>query len=105
MGATNTFRVLGLKAGSIVTLADILKGTVATLLPLLLFDVEINRLLLGLFAVIGHTYPIFAKFKGGKAVATSGGIFLGRSEEHTSELQSRFDLVCRLLLEKKKKKR
>ena len=77
MGATNTFRVLGLKAGSIVTLADILKGTVATLLPLLLFDVEINRLLLGLFAVIGHTYPIFAKFKGGKAVATSGGIFLG----------------------------
>src|SRR5699024_9599699 len=77
MGATNTFRVLGLKAGSIVTLVDILKGTVATLLPLLLFDVEINRLLLGLFAVIGHTYPIFAKFKGGKAVATSGGIFLG----------------------------
>jgi len=77
MGATNTFRVLGIKAGSIVTLADILKGTAATLLPLILFDVEINRLIIGLFAVIGHTYPVFAKFKGGKAVATSGGIILG----------------------------
>jgi|SRR5690625_1077688 len=77
MGATNTFRVLGMKAGSIVTLADILKGTVATLLPLILFDVEIHRLIIGLFAVIGHTYPVFAKFKGGKAVATSGGIILG----------------------------
>lgn len=77
MGATNTFRVLGIKAGSIVTLADILKGTAATLLPLILFDVEINRLIFGLFAVIGHTYPVFAKFKGGKAVATSGGIILG----------------------------
>lgn len=77
MGATNTFRVLGIKAGSIVTLADILKGTLATLLPFILFDVEINRLIIGLFAVLGHTYPIFAKFKGGKAVATSAGIILG----------------------------
>lgn len=77
MGATNTFRVLGIKAGAIVTLADILKGTLATLIPFILFDVEIHRLVIGLFAVIGHTYPIFAKFRGGKAVATSGGIILG----------------------------
>lgn len=77
MGATNTFRVLGIKAGSIVTLADILKGTAATLLPFILFDLELNRLIIGLFAVLGHTYPVFAKFKGGKAVATSGGIVLG----------------------------
>ncbi|MFD1848906.1 glycerol-3-phosphate 1-O-acyltransferase PlsY [Oceanobacillus bengalensis] len=76
LGATNTFRVLGKKAGIIVTLSDILKGTVAVLLPLL-FDAEVNRLVIGIFAVIGHTYPIFAKFKGGKAVATSGGIILG----------------------------
>jgi glycerol-3-phosphate acyltransferase PlsY len=76
LGATNTFRVLGKKAGIIVTLADILKGTVAVLLPLL-FHAEVNQLIIGLFAVIGHTYPVFAKFKGGKAVATSGGIFLG----------------------------
>ncbi|UJL48245.1 glycerol-3-phosphate 1-O-acyltransferase PlsY [Virgibacillus sp. NKC19-16] len=76
MGATNTFRVLGFKAGSIVISADILKGTAATLVPLL-FDGDVYRLAIGLFAVVGHTYPIFAKFKGGKAVATSGGIILG----------------------------
>ncbi|QKY69124.1 glycerol-3-phosphate 1-O-acyltransferase PlsY [Lentibacillus sp. CBA3610] len=76
LGATNTFRVLGMKAGIIVTLADILKGTLATVLPLF-FDVEAFRLGIGLFAVLGHTYPLFAKFNGGKAVATSGGIILG----------------------------
>lgn len=80
LGATNAFRVLGKKAGIIVTLADILKGTIATLIPLfagMFFDVEVSRLIIGFFAVLGHTYPIFAKFKGGKAVATSGGIILG----------------------------
>src|SRR5690625_610347 len=80
LGATNAFRVLGTKAGIIVTLADILKGTIATLIPLvaLIFvDIEVNRLIIGIFAVLGHTYPVFANFKGGKAVATSGGIILG----------------------------
>ncbi|WP_068672246.1 glycerol-3-phosphate 1-O-acyltransferase PlsY [Oceanobacillus sp. Castelsardo] len=76
LGATNAFRVLGKKAGIIVTLSDILKGTIAVLIPLI-FDVEVYRLIIGLFAVIGHTYPLFAKFKGGKAVATSSGIILG----------------------------
>src|SRR5699024_1159844 len=59
MGATNAFRVMGTKAGILVTIADILKGTVATLIPLLglyLFDIEVSRLIIGLFAVIGHTY-------------------------------------------------
>ncbi|MFD2045760.1 glycerol-3-phosphate 1-O-acyltransferase PlsY [Ornithinibacillus salinisoli] len=76
LGATNTFRTLGVKAGIIVTLADILKGTTATLIPIL-FGAEVYPLIIGLFAVLGHTYPLFAKFKGGKAVATSGGIILG----------------------------
>ncbi len=76
LGATNTFRVLGFKAGSIVIVTDILKGTAATLVPLL-FNADVYTLVIGLFAVIGHTYPLFAKFKGGKAVATSGGIILG----------------------------
>src|SRR5699024_3571489 len=76
LGATNTFRILGVKAGIIVVLADILKGTLATALPLFL-DVDVFRLGVGLFAVLGHTYPLFAKFNGGKAVATSGGIILG----------------------------
>src|SRR5690625_4021687 len=79
LGATNTFRVLGVKAGAIVRLADILKGTIATVIPLLMFDSDVSALIIGLFAVIGHTYPVFAKFKGGKAVATSSGIILGVS--------------------------
>ena len=80
LGATNAFRVLGTKAGIFVTIADILKGTLATLIPLFasfFFDIEVSRLIIGVFAVLGHTYPVFAKFKGGKAVATSGGIILG----------------------------
>lgn len=76
LGGTNTFRVLGVKAGIIVTAADILKGTLATLIPLF-FDADVYRLAIGIFAVLGHTYPLFARFKGGKAVATSGGIILG----------------------------
>lgn len=75
LGGTNTFRILGVKAGLIVTISDILKGTLAASLPLL-FNNELNPLLVGVFAVIGHTYPIFAKFKGGKAVATSAGLLL-----------------------------
>lgn len=82
MGATNAFRILGTKAGIIVTLADILKGTLATLIPLfaaIYIDIDVSRLLIGLFAVLGHTFPIFARFKGGKAAATSAGVILGVS--------------------------
>lgn len=79
LGGTNTFRTLGVKAGLIVTSLDILKGTAATILPLLPFfaDTNVHPLILGVIAVIGHMYPVFANFKGGKAVATSGGILLG----------------------------
>lgn len=75
LGGTNTFRTLGVKAGMIVTIADILKGTLAASLPILL-DVPISPLYVGIAAVIGHMYPVFAKFRGGKAVATSGGVLL-----------------------------
>lgn len=77
LGATNTFRVLGIKAGIIVTVVDILKGTLAALLPVLFQAESVYPLLVGVFAAIGHMYPIFAKFKGGKAVATSAGVILG----------------------------
>jgi glycerol-3-phosphate acyltransferase PlsY len=76
LGGTNTFRVLGIKAGLIVTTADILKGTLAAALPFFL-GADVITLIVGIFAVIGHMYPIFAGFKGGKAVATSGGVILG----------------------------
>ncbi|MFF2445781.1 glycerol-3-phosphate 1-O-acyltransferase PlsY [Neobacillus sp. NPDC058068] len=75
LGGTNTFRTLGVKAGLAVTLADILKGTLAASLPVL-FHLDLNPLIAGAFAVVGHTYPIFAGFRGGKAVATSGGVLL-----------------------------
>lgn len=75
LGTTNTFRVLGKKAGILVLLGDMGKGLVAALLPLL-FGSEMSLLLAGIPAVIGHSYPIFAKFKGGKSVATSGGVLL-----------------------------
>lgn len=79
LGGTNTFRTLGKKAGIIVTLGDILKGTLAASLPVL-FNYQgpdwMNPLLVGLFAVIGHMYPVFAGFRGGKAVATSAGLLL-----------------------------
>ncbi|AMQ06441.1 MULTISPECIES: glycerol-3-phosphate 1-O-acyltransferase PlsY [Sporosarcina] len=78
LGGTNTFRVLGKTAGLTVTILDILKGTAAALLPLLpIFDsVSVHPLIPGLLAVVGHMYPVFAHFKGGKAVATSGGVLL-----------------------------
>ncbi|EDW23677.1 glycerol-3-phosphate 1-O-acyltransferase PlsY [Bacillus sp. FSL K6-4563] len=75
LGATNAFRTLGVKAGSIVISADILKGTLASALPFFM-QLDIHPLLVGVAAVIGHSFPIFAKFKGGKAVATSGGVLL-----------------------------
>lgn len=77
LGGTNTFRVLGVKAGLIVTIADILKGTIAAALPFFMGAEEVYPLVIGIFAVIGHMYPVFAGFKGGKAVATSGGVILG----------------------------
>lgn len=79
LGATNSFRVLGKKPGLVVTIMDILKGTAATLLPLIPFfaDTAVHPLILGGIAVVGHMFPIFAGFRGGKAVATSGGVLLG----------------------------
>lgn len=76
-GTTNTYRVLGKKAGTVVLFMDICKGTLATLLPTLFGITNINPLWFGVAAILGHTFPIFARFKGGKAVATSAGMLLG----------------------------
>lgn len=85
-GATNTFRVLGKKAGITVMIIDILKGYTATKLAYLIgFSVtgQINtpqfvnyELALGVIAVMGHLFPIFAGFRGGKGVATLCGMVL-----------------------------
>jgi len=85
-GATNTFRVLGPKWGTTVMLVDMLKGIVAVKLALLLpqyadSDARLQNLqiVLGLAAVIGHVFPIWADFRGGKGVATLFGLVLGVS--------------------------
>ncbi|RSJ57226.1 Glycerol-3-phosphate acyltransferase [Streptococcus gordonii] len=78
-GTTNTFRILGKTAGTVTFAIDFLKGTLATLLPLFLHINGISPMIFGLLAVLGHTFPIFAEFKGGKAVATSAGVVLGFS--------------------------
>ncbi|WP_414051377.1 glycerol-3-phosphate 1-O-acyltransferase PlsY [Macrococcus animalis] len=76
LGATNTFRILGKNAGIFVTIFDVLKGTIPALFPML-FHQDIHPIIIGIAAVIGHVYPIYLKFKGGKAVATSAGVILG----------------------------
>ncbi len=83
MGATNTFRVLGSRYGTIVMVIDILKGVIASsLYELLPFygGNELQRtnfiIALGMASVIGHIFPIFANFKGGKGVATLFGMVL-----------------------------
>lgn len=75
IGTTNTFRVLGRRAGVVVLLMDVLKGTLAASQPYF-FHSSVNPLLIGLVASIGHTCSIFDHFHGGKAVATSAGILL-----------------------------
>lgn len=79
IGTTNSFRVFGPFAGSVVLVLDVLKGTLGTVLPRLFHITEPKYLMLisGGFAILGHTFSIFLKFKGGKAVATSAGLFLG----------------------------
>ena len=85
-GATNTYRVLGPKWGTVVMVMDMLKGIIAVKLALLLpeyADSEVNlqnlQTGLGLAAVIGHIFPIWAEFRGGKGVATLFGLVLGIS--------------------------
>jgi glycerol-3-phosphate acyltransferase PlsY len=82
-GATNSFRVLGSKWGSFVMLVDVTKGIVATSLYILIpfyLNNELARtnfmIALGMVAVLGHIFPIFANFRGGKGVATLLGMAL-----------------------------
>lgn len=79
IGTTNTFRILGTKAGIVVFAIDLLKGTLATILPDLLGIHTISPAFFGLISVLGHTFSIFNHFKGGKAVATAAGFLLGYS--------------------------
>lgn len=81
-GATNTFRVLGKKAGIPVLIIDILKGSFSVLLAYLSpFEIGSNQYVnlqlgLGVASLVGHVFPIFAGFRGGKGVATILGVVI-----------------------------
>ena len=82
-GATNTFRVFGAVSGIIVLAIDILKGVVAVMLSHIFSLPEMSKenllfyqLSLGLIAAIGHIFPVYLNFKGGKGVATFFGVVL-----------------------------
>jgi glycerol-3-phosphate acyltransferase PlsY len=84
-GATNSFRVLGNKMGWMVLIIDVLKGSLAASLPLFFGsffegykdEQLILQLTTSFAAVLGHVFPIYADFRGGKGVATSLGIVIG----------------------------
>jgi len=75
IGGTNAFRVLGKKAGLTVTIADIIKGMLPTWFALF-YGEETLAIVVGISAIIGHSFSVFVNFKGGKSVATSAGVML-----------------------------
>ena len=81
-GTTNVLRTVGKKAAALTLICDILKGVVAVLIAILASkiwkesDVEILKYLAGLFVIIGHTFPVYFGFRGGKGVATALGVLL-----------------------------
>ncbi|VWL85437.1 glycerol-3-phosphate 1-O-acyltransferase PlsY [Oceanivirga miroungae] len=74
VGSTNAARVLGYKIGLATLVLDVSKGFIPTYIASL-YDPNL-AILVGLFAILGHVFPIYLKFRGGKAVATTIGVFL-----------------------------
>lgn len=74
-GASNVYRLAGWKAGLVVLIADIGKGSVASAVGLVI-DGHRGAYLLGLAAVLGHVFPVTRRFRGGRGVATAGGVLL-----------------------------
>ena len=81
-GSTNVLRAVGKKAAILTLICDILKGVVAILVAMLIAKIaDVDNVLLikyiaGLSAILGHTFPIFFEFRGGKGVATALGVLL-----------------------------
>ena len=75
-GASNVQRTMGWKYGLITFFGDGLKGVLACLIAQLLTGSHFAAMLAGLFCVIGHNWPVFFRFKGGKGVATTGSVML-----------------------------
>jgi glycerol-3-phosphate acyltransferase PlsY len=102
-GATNMIRVLGWKTGIPVLLLDVLKGWLAAMLPLFLNIAARDsaaltniQIIAGTVAVIGHIFPVFAGFRGGKGVATITGVLLAIHPLLTLSCLAVF--ICTLIL-------
>ena len=78
-GATNVLRLGGKKAAIITLIGDLLKGLIPVLIALTYTSNHTTLALVAFFAFLGHLYPVFYQFKGGKGVATSLGVLLGLS--------------------------
>lgn len=76
IGATNVMRCKGKKAGLITLLLDMLKGVVVILYALRHFDSPVTVILGGAAVILGHLFPIYLKFKGGKGIASLMGVFI-----------------------------
>ena len=81
-GSTNVLRTVGTKVALLTLLCDILKGVIAIVVAIIAgkiwtnLNVEILKYLAGFFAILGHTFPIFFEFRGGKGVATALGVLI-----------------------------
>jgi glycerol-3-phosphate acyltransferase PlsY len=78
-GATNILRYGGKSAAALTLLGDLLKGVVAVVIARLVTDQSLVLASVGLLALVGHVYPIFFGFRGGKGVATGFGVWLALS--------------------------
>ena len=96
LGGTNAGRVLGKKAGVSVIVLDALKGLIAMLIANMIAPETI--IYAGLACCIGHCFPVFANFKGGKAVATSFGYLLGISTLVTHNWLLQFVAIVSLFM-------
>ncbi|MFO7980477.1 MAG: glycerol-3-phosphate 1-O-acyltransferase PlsY [Candidatus Aminicenantes bacterium] len=79
IGATNLLRLTDKKTALLAALFDVIKGFIPVFLSLKLFDDLFFSLICGFLAVFGHCFPIYIKFKGGKGVATTVGVYLALS--------------------------
>lgn len=93
VGATNVARVLGKRLGILTLIADTAKGWIPVFIALQIGLDSVTTALVGSIAFLGHLYPVFLKFKGGKGVATALGVLLGVAPLATAVLLVIFVLV------------
>jgi acyl phosphate:glycerol-3-phosphate acyltransferase len=93
VGATNVARVVGKRYGILTLVADIAKGFVPVIVALNIGLTSTATAFIGIAAFLGHLYPVFLRFQGGKGVATALGVFLGLAPWATLILMAIFVLV------------